>query len=81
MSQLCASRGIKPFIQSVPAGVETTIRFKDGQEYLFVLNHNEEAAVIDLGEHKGIDQLTDRTMNGGKAELAGRDVWIIKLDA
>ncbi|WP_159888409.1 beta-galactosidase [Paenibacillus puerhi] len=80
LSQLCASRGIRPHIASTPDGVETTLRSKDGQDYLFVLNHNETAVTVDLGERSGIDLLTDLKMQGGKAELAGHDVWILKLD-
>ncbi|MOA24273.1 Beta-galactosidase BgaA [compost metagenome] len=79
LSQLCSSRGIEPNIHSVPEGVETTLRSKDGEEYLFVLNHNEDAVTIELGIKSGVDLLTDRQLDGGKAELAGRDLWIIKL--
>src|SRR5690606_27662213 len=58
LSELCSSRGIKSFIPSTPEDVETTIRYKDEQEYLFVLNHNADAAHIDLGNIVGTDMLT-----------------------
>lgn len=80
LSQLCASHGIKPHIPSAPAGVETTLRSKEGQDYLFVLNHNADAVTVELGDRAGIDLLTGRTLNGGRAELMGHDVWIVKLD-
>src|SRR5690606_18696494 len=79
LAQLCVSHGIEPFIHSLPEGVETTIRYKDDQQYLFVLNHNDETVQIDLGETTGIDLLTDRSLDGGKHELSSHDVMIIKL--
>jgi beta-galactosidase len=79
LPQLCASRGIAPHVPASPDGVETTIRMKDGNEYLFVLNHNAEAATVDLGGRSGTELISGRALTGGKAELAGRDVWIVKL--
>lgn len=83
LPQLCASRGIAPLVPAAPEGVETTLRTKDGQDYLFVLNHNAEAAAVDLGERSGTELLTGQPLTGqplsGKAEIAGRDVWIVKL--
>ncbi|MEK3884627.1 beta-galactosidase [Paenibacillus sp. PL2-23] len=81
LSKLCSARGIKPLVQSAPEGVETTLRTKDGQDYLFVLNHNAEAVNVELGEERsGVDLLTGRLLDGGQAELPGRDVWIIKVE-
>lgn len=80
LQQLCASRGITPLVPSSPEGVETTLRVKDGIEYLFVLNHNAEAATVDLGERSGTELISGHAMQGGKAELAGHDVWIVKLN-
>jgi Beta-galactosidase len=80
LPQLCASRGIKPLIPSTPAGVETTLRTKDGQDYLFVLNHNADSVTVELGGQSGINLLTDSPVQGGKTELAGHDVQIIKLN-
>jgi beta-galactosidase len=78
LTQLCTDRGIAPPIPSVPDGVETTVRSKDGQSYLFVLNHNADAAQVNLGNRSGVELLSGREL-GGSAELGGRDVWIIKL--
>ena len=79
LPQLCASRGIAPQVASAPEGVETTVREKDGTSYLFVLNHNAEAASVSLGDRAGVDLLSGRTLSG-EAELPGRDLWIVKLD-
>ncbi|KRE69733.1 beta-galactosidase [Paenibacillus sp. Soil750] len=77
---LCASRDIKPFLPTALEGVETTLRHKDGQEYLFVLNHNADAVTIDLGARIGIDLLTGRTWQGSNMEIAGHDVAILKFN-
>lgn len=65
---------------SSPVGIETSLREKDGAKYLFVLNHNAEASRVSLGLQAGTDLLTDKRLTGD-VELAGRDLWIIKLDA
>jgi len=75
---VCAARGIKPIVANVPENVEVTIRYKDDAEYLFVLNHNAEAVNIDLGEISGTELISGSKLQGS-AELAGRDVWIVKL--
>lgn len=80
LPQLCASRGIAPLVPIPTEGVETTLRVKEGVEYLFVLNHNEAAATVDLGERSGTELISGRALQGGKEELAGRDVWIVKLN-
>ncbi|WP_435170305.1 beta-galactosidase [Paenibacillus glycanilyticus] len=80
LPQLCASRGIKPLVSGTPDGVETTIRSKDGQDYLFVLNHNVDAVTVALGEQTGVDLLTGASVQGGATELKGYDVRIIKLN-
>jgi beta-galactosidase len=81
MSQLCTTLGIEPLVPNVPDGIETTLRSKDGQGYLFVLNHNADAVTVDLGYRSGVDLLTGRALSGNGVEVAGRDVWIIKLDS
>ncbi|MGO4106910.1 beta-galactosidase [Paenibacillus sp. YAF4_2] len=80
LPQLCAARGIEPLVPTTPEGVETTIRTKDGQDYLFVLNHKADSVTVDLGQHSGINLLTDIPVQGGQTELAGYDVQIIKLN-
>jgi len=80
LPRLCASRGIEPLLASPTEGVETSLREKDGTEYLFVLNHNPEASRVDLGSRAGVDLLTGRRVSGADAELPGRDLWIVKLD-
>lgn len=76
LANLCEEKGIKPQLDA-PHGVETSIRVKDGQSFLFVLNHNEEAAEVDLGAVSRKELLTEQTLTG-KASLPGRGVWILQ---
>ncbi|MBO9596769.1 MAG: Beta-galactosidase C-terminal domain, partial [Cohnella sp.] len=75
---LCAEAGVKPLLQEVPSGVETTLRVKDGKRLLFVLNHNADAVDVKLAGHAGTDLLSGTPLSGA-VTLAGRGVWIIEL--
>ncbi|RKP57205.1 beta-galactosidase [Cohnella endophytica] len=77
LPSLCAASGIEPLLGVAQQGVEASLREKDGEGYLFVLNHNANSVVVDLGQQSGTDMLTGRALSGS-AELAGRDLWIIK---
>jgi beta-galactosidase len=74
---LCGSNGVTPGISGVPEGVESTVRLKDGVEYLFVLNHNTGSVTLDLGGLSRTNLLTGRVLSGYN-ELAGRDLWILR---
>lgn len=80
LSSLCASRGIEPLLASIPEGVETTLRVKDGKSYMFVMNHNAEAVTVDLTGKSGKELLSGRVYEGGQVELEGRDLWIVQLN-
>lgn len=75
LSSLCAEKGIKPLLKT-PQGVETAERIKDGQHFLFVLNHNAEDIEIDLGSESRTDLLTGAVLEG-KASIPARGVWIL----
>ncbi|MBW5448599.1 beta-galactosidase [Cohnella sp. CFH 77786] len=77
LPRLCASHGIAPLLEGAPDGVETTVRVKDGAEYLFVLNHNEAPVTVTLGNEPVTDLIGGRTLSGS-AELPGRDLWILR---
>lgn len=81
LPRLCGSLGIAPLLPDLPEGVETTQRSKDGQGYMFLLNHNEDAVTINLGGRLGTELLTGNPVQGGEMMLAGRDVWILRLDS
>jgi beta-galactosidase len=76
LGQICEARGINPILPAV-AGVEAVKRTKNGQSYVFVLNHNAEARNFDLGSVSGTELLTGATLSGS-AEVAGRGVLIIE---
>lgn len=71
-------RDIRPPLAAPPA-VQATERVKDGQRYLFVINHAASEAAVDMQTTTGIDLLTGRHM-GGQVALAPYDVLIIKVD-
>ncbi len=76
LSDLCAEKGIQPVMQ-VPAGVEAVSRSKDGNTYVFLLNHSEQTADVDFGSEPTVDLLTGRFLSG-TAPLAGRGVMILE---
>ncbi|WP_028563276.1 beta-galactosidase [Paenibacillus pinihumi] len=76
VANLCADHGIKPIIEA-PAGVEASVRTKNGEDLLFLLNHNAEAVKVNPGEGTFLNMLTGETLQG-ELELPGRDVLILK---
>ncbi|GFN30497.1 beta-galactosidase [Paenibacillus xylaniclasticus] len=76
LGSICAERGILPILQP-QAGIEATRRIKNGQAYVFVLNHNAEEQTIELGSVKGMELLTDSHIEG-QAVIAARGVLIIE---
>lgn len=75
MSNLCEEKGIKPLL-TAPAGVEVARRVKNGMSYLFVLNHNAEAAEVEVGSEK-LDLLTGENVTG-TLTVQGRGVAILE---
>jgi len=76
LSSLCADKGIKPLVNA-PAGVESTLRVKDGRSFLFLLNHNAEESEVDLAGRQGTDLLSGQRVQGS-VRLPGRGVMIIE---
>ncbi len=54
------------------------MREKDGQAFLFVLNHRDEAVRVNLGRRQGTDLLTQQRCKG-KVSLPPRGVAVIAL--
>lgn len=73
---LCNLKGIKPHLE-VPPGVEVTQRYKENHEFMFILNHNQEAVEIDLGDKAYVDLITLQ-IKRGRIHLDGRDVLILE---
>ncbi|MDQ0090239.1 beta-galactosidase [Paenibacillus anaericanus] len=76
LSNLCDEKGIKPLAKA-PSGVEVTRRVKDGLAYLFLLNHNPETAIVEIGDELKKDLLTGEMVTGS-VSLAGRGVMILE---
>ncbi len=75
LQTVCEEAGVEPLL-SVPEGVETTERVKDGQTYLFVLNHNNKAESIDLKDSQYQELLTAQQLSG-TVELEAKGVYIL----
>ena len=75
LKTVCDEAGVEPLL-AVPVGVETTERVKDGQTYLFVLNHNNEEVTIELQDNKYQELLSDEQV-GGNLVLKEKGVLIL----
>lgn len=77
LGQLATAKNIASLLHT-PEGVEVTARTKDGQQYLFVMNHNATAQSYDLGETEARDLLTDRSLSG-TIKIEGRGVQLLEM--
>lgn len=66
LREVCAENGIEPLVAEASAELETAARVKDGQRYLFLLNHAAEEGWAELSS--GGDDL----LGGGASVAAGR---------
>lgn len=73
---LCAGLGIAPVLHA-DAGVEITRRQNEQGSVIFVLNHNQAPARVDLGSASYTDLLTGQALQGA-AEIPARDVWVLQ---
>lgn len=71
LSEVLAAAGVEP-VADVPHGVEATRR----GGYLFLLNHQTSAALVDLRE-PGFDLLTGRDLSG-RIEIPARDAVVLR---
>ncbi|GBF75608.1 beta-galactosidase [Paenibacillus sp. 598K] len=79
IGQLCDAIGIEPVL-ATPAGVEATVRAKGDERFLFLLNHNETAAEVELEGGVYVDLLSGATQAGALG-LPARDVRILRMVA
>ncbi|WP_408894636.1 beta-galactosidase [Paenibacillus taichungensis] len=77
LGQLATTKNIASLLDT-PEGVEVTARTKDGQQYLFVMNHNATTQSYDLGQTEARDLLTDRSLSG-TIEIEGRGVQLLEM--
>jgi beta-galactosidase len=77
LGNLCQDKGITAPIPPVP-GVEVSTRTNEQKEsFVFILNHNDQATTISLGDLKGTDLLSGDFI-GNEATLAAKQVLIIE---
>ncbi len=77
LKSLCDAKGIEPLLVT-PAGVEVSRRSKDGQDLLFVMNHNATEQSFELGKIQARDLLTETDLNGS-VQIAGWGVQILEV--
>jgi beta-galactosidase len=77
LKSICDSKGIEPLLET-PVGVEVSRRSKNGQDYLFVMNHNATEQEFDLGKLQAHDLLTETDFKGS-VQIAGRGVQFLEL--
>lgn len=76
LKDICDEARVAPLMHT-PKGVEVTCREKDGKRWLFVLNHNEQAAEITV-DAPAVNVITGNAVPAGTFLLQGRDVLILE---
>lgn len=76
LKNLCEEKGIQPLLDA-PEGVEVARRVKEGKAFLFLLNHNEGAAEVEIGSEAYKDLLA-QTEVSGTVQVPGRGVVILE---
>ncbi|QHW33861.1 beta-galactosidase [Paenibacillus rhizovicinus] len=76
---LVQDNGIEAPIADAPADLEVTVRSKDGQRFLFLLNHAAGEAAVDLGAASGHDLLAGEQL-AGRITVAAKGVRIVRLN-
>jgi beta-galactosidase len=77
LRRICAENGVTPLITS-PTGVECLLRENDTARYLFVINHTDVPAQVDLNAQSGIDLLTGNAVSG-RISLAPQAACVIEM--
>ncbi|WP_438350088.1 beta-galactosidase [Paenibacillus sp. FA6] len=77
LKSICDAKGIEPLLET-PTGVEVSRRSKDGQDFLFIMNHNATEQAVELGQLQVRDLLTETDLTGS-VQIAGQGVQILKM--
>lgn len=75
-SELTTRNNIVP-VAATPPGVEASARAKDGKRYLFLLNHNDQPAKVNVGKAP-LRELLGGSDVSGEASLPAHGVWILE---
>ncbi|EFM09927.1 Beta-galactosidase [Paenibacillus curdlanolyticus YK9] len=76
LGEICEKRGILSILPS-KSGMETTRRTKNGQSYVFILNHNDTVQTVELGDVQGTELLSGQPAVG-QIKVAARSTIIIE---
>jgi beta-galactosidase len=77
LDDLCAELGLEAPLD-VPPGIEVTLREKEERKFLFLLNHNDSALFVSLGNYSGRELITGATASSSWLLLA-YDAAVIEL--
>ncbi len=77
LGHLCQQQHIEPVLDT-PAGVEAGRRVKNGQAFLFLLNHNAEPATVELGSLQVTNMLGDEPV-ASSIEVPGNGTIILSV--
>lgn len=73
---LAARAGARPALNGLPSGVQATVREKEGERFLFVMNFSHAEASVDL---PAAEDLISGEVLGGEAKLGANQVKILRL--
>ena len=76
LANVCAENNINPLV-TAPEGIESVQRVKNGESFLFLLNHTEADLSAEIGSAPRTDLLTNKTVSG-TAVVPSRGVLILK---
>ena len=76
LANVCAENNINPLV-TAPEGIESVQRVKNGESFLFLLNHTEADLSAEIGSAPRTDLLTNKTVSG-TAVVPSRGVLMLK---
>lgn len=79
MRDVCASSNIMPLIDA-PQGIEASVRSQGDTSTLFVINHTDQTAEVDLRDKRGRDSLSGEAISG-RITLEPYGVRVIGLES
>lgn len=76
VERLCREQNLTSAYPAQP-GVEVALRKSPQGSFVFVLNHNQQAATVDFGSHT-LDDLLNGCPRTGQCTIEPRDVWVLR---
>lgn len=79
--ELAREAGVEPLLPALPGGVTVQARSGETEEYLFVMNFNRAACVVNLDQRQYRDMENGEILAGGELELPAYGVRILARQA